>query len=117
ESCFLTQPLAAELYALALHDALPILLKRALAGRIRFGVIPAALPTVSLLTGPFWQQHPAVTLHVISLSSKEIQRGLDSFDLDLGFTSPETEPLSRLKLLPPYPNRFAFISIPKRDAA
>ena len=86
-------------------------LKRALAGRIRFGVIPAALPTVSLLTGPFWQQHPAVTLHVISLSSKEIQRGLDSFDLDLGFTYLDNEQLSRVKVLPLYRERFVFISV------
>jgi DNA-binding transcriptional LysR family regulator len=91
-------------------------LKRALAGRIRFGVIPAALPTVSLLTGPFWQQHPAVTLHVISLSSKEIQRGLDSFDLDLGFTYLDNEPLSRVKVLPLYRERFVFISVRDSEA-
>ncbi len=85
-------------------------LKRALAGRIRFGVIPAALPTVSLLTSPFWRQHPAVTLHVVSLSSKEIQRGIDSFDLDLGFTYLDNEPLSRVKALPLYRERFVLIA-------
>src|SRR5512147_2729885 len=36
------------------------LLKRNLAGRIRLGAIPAALPAVSLITTPFCAQHPAV---------------------------------------------------------
>jgi DNA-binding transcriptional LysR family regulator len=85
-------------------------LKRALAGRIRIGAIPAALPLISLLTTPFCAQHPAVTIHIQSLSSKDIQRGIDTFDLDLGLTYLDNEPLSRVKTLPIYRDRFAFIT-------
>jgi DNA-binding transcriptional LysR family regulator len=86
-------------------------LKRALSGRIRVGAIPAALPLVSLLTTPFCAQHPAVTIHIQSLTSKEIQRGIDTFDLDLGLTYLDNEPLSRVKTLALYRDRFAFITV------
>jgi DNA-binding transcriptional LysR family regulator len=85
-------------------------LKRALAGRIRVGAIPAALPMISLLTTPFCARHPAVTIHIQSLSSKDIQRGIDTFDLDLGLTYLDNEPLSRVRTLPLYHDRFVFIT-------
>ncbi|HEY4161643.1 MAG TPA: LysR family transcriptional regulator [Dongiaceae bacterium] len=93
----------------ALRQDLTVL-KRVLAGRIRVGAIPAALPMISLLTTPFCAQHPAVTIHIQSLSSKDIQRGIDTFDLDLGLTYLDNEPLSRVKTLPVYRDRFAFIT-------
>jgi DNA-binding transcriptional LysR family regulator len=86
------------------------LLKRNLAGRIRIGAIPAALPVIALLTTPFCAQHPAVSLHIQSMTSKEIQRGMDTFDLDLGLTYLDSEPLSRVRTLPIYRDRFVFIA-------
>ncbi|HVM82785.1 MAG TPA: LysR family transcriptional regulator [Candidatus Binatia bacterium] len=86
------------------------LLKRDLAGRIRIGAIPAALPIVSLLTTPFCAQHASVSIHIQSLSSKEIQRGIDTFDLDLGLTYLDNEALSRVRTLPIYRDRFVFIT-------
>jgi DNA-binding transcriptional LysR family regulator len=85
-------------------------LKQGLAGRVRLGAIPAALPVVSLLTTPFCAQHPAVSVHIQSLSSKEIQRGIDTFDLDLGLTYLDNEALSRVRTLPIYRDRFVFMA-------
>lgn len=85
-------------------------LKRALAGRLRIGAIPAALPVIALLTTPFCAQHPSVSIHIQSLSSKEIQRGIDTFDLDVGITYLDNEPLSRVRTLPLYRDRFVFIT-------
>ncbi|GAB2179293.1 LysR family transcriptional regulator [Dongia sp. agr-C8] len=85
-------------------------LKRALAGRLRIGAIPAALPVIALLTTPFCAQHPSVSIHIQSLSSKEIQRGIDTFDLDVGITYLDNEPLSRVRTLPIYRDRFVFIT-------
>jgi len=85
-------------------------LKRALAGRLRIGAIPAALPVIALLTTPFCAQHPSVSIHIQSLSSKEIQRGIDTFDLDIGLTYLDNEPLSRVRTLPVYRDRFVFIT-------
>jgi len=89
-------------------------LKRALAGRIRLGAIPAALPIVGLLTTPFCSQHPSVTIHIQSLSSKEIQRGIDTFDLDLGLTYLDNEPLIRVRTQPIYHDSFVFITQERR---
>ncbi|MES1150506.1 MAG: LysR family transcriptional regulator [Dongia sp.] len=89
-------------------------LKRALAGRIRLGAIPAALPIVGLLTTPFCSQHPSVTIHIQSLSSKEIQRGIDTFDLDLGLTYLDNEPLIRVRTQPIYHDNFVFITHERR---
>jgi DNA-binding transcriptional LysR family regulator len=86
------------------------LLKRNLAGRIRLGAIPAALPGIALLTTPFCTLHPGVSIHIQSLTSKEIQRGIDTFDLDLGLTYLDSEPLSRVRTQPIYRDRFVFIA-------
>jgi DNA-binding transcriptional LysR family regulator len=97
----------------ALRQDLSVL-KRALAGRIRLGAIPAALPIVGLLTTPFCSQYPSVTIHIQSLSSKEIQRGIDTFDLDLGLTYLDNEPLIRVRTQPIYHDRFVFITHERR---
>jgi DNA-binding transcriptional LysR family regulator len=89
-------------------------LKRALAGRIRLGAIPAALPIVGLLTTPFCSQHPSVSIHIQSLSSKEIQRGIDTFDLDLGLTYLDNEPLVHVRTQPIYHDSFVFITRERR---
>lgn len=56
------------------------------AGRLRIGAVPAALPPVALLTGPFCAAHPRTSLTVLSLTSAEIQRGLTDGELDAGLT-------------------------------
>lgn len=85
-------------------------MKRALAGRLRIGAIPASLPVIALLTTPFCAQHASVSIHIQSLSSKEIQRGIDTFDIDVGITYLDNEPLSRVRTLPIYRDRFVFIT-------
>jgi DNA-binding transcriptional LysR family regulator len=85
-------------------------MKRALAGRLRIGAIPASLPVIALLTTPFCAQHASVSIHIQSLSSKEIQRGIDTFDIDIGITYLDNEPLSRVRTLPIYRDRFVFIT-------
>ena len=57
-----------------------------LSGDLHFGVIPAAMPMAPLVTSAFCKSHPLVTLKVLSLSSIEIQRGLDAEELDAGLT-------------------------------
>jgi DNA-binding transcriptional LysR family regulator len=81
-------------------------LKAGLVGRLRIGAIPVALPMVALLTAPFYARHPQVTITVTSLSSIEIQRGLDDFTLDAGVTYLDNEPLAHVRTLPLYRERF-----------
>ncbi|HVJ34952.1 MAG TPA: LysR family transcriptional regulator [Terriglobia bacterium] len=92
----------------ALHQELS-LARQGLAGQLRMGVIPSVLPVTSLITGPFAEQHPAVNILMRSLTSKEIQRGLDTFDLEAGITYLDNEPLENVRTRPLYRERFFLI--------
>jgi DNA-binding transcriptional LysR family regulator len=81
-------------------------LRGGLSGVLRLGVIPAAMPVVGLLTEPFCATHPAVTVEVQSVSSKVIQADLDAFALDAGVTYLDNEPLSHVRRLPLYFERY-----------
>ncbi len=82
---------------------------RGLSGTLKLGAIPAALPSVSLLTGPFCSRHPGVTVQVQSLTSTAIQRGLDTFELDAGLTYLENEPLNNIRSVPLYKDQNVFV--------
>lgn len=80
-----------------------------LAGRLRLGVVPSALPAAALLTQPFHGSHPAVQVAVQSMSSIEIQHGLDHFEVDLGLTYLDNEPLSGVRAQPLYRERYVLL--------
>lgn len=81
-------------------------LRNQLVGRLRLGAIPTALPLTAQLTTPFAAAHPGVTISVVSLSSVDIQRGLDDFTLDAGLTYLDNEPLARVRGIPLYSERY-----------
>lgn len=81
-------------------------MKASLTGRLRIGAIPVTLPIVALLTGPFAQQFPHVSITVNSMTSIDIQRGLDDFSLDGGLTYLDNEPLQRVRALELYRERY-----------
>ncbi len=97
----------------SLHQELS-LARQGLAGQLRIGVIPSALPVTSLITGPFARQHPAVNILLRSLSSKEIQRGLDTFELEAGITYLDNEPLENVRARPLYTESYFLIQA-RRD--
>ena len=57
-----------------------------LSGSLRLGVIPAALPSVSLVTAPFNARHPEVAIEIRSMSSRAIERALEDFEIEAGIT-------------------------------
>ncbi|MBM3516332.1 MAG: LysR family transcriptional regulator [Alphaproteobacteria bacterium] len=93
----------------SLHQELD-LLRQGLAGDLRLGVVPAALPTIALLTTPFNHRHAGVRLRVLSRSSKEIQRALDDFALDAGVTYLDNEPLHGVREIPLYEERYILLT-------
>ncbi len=84
--------------------------KGSLAGRLTLGVIPTALASLGLLTRSLRARHPQVALTVLSLSSIDIQRGLDAFDLEAGVTYLDNEPLLRVRSLPLYRERYFLVT-------
>lgn len=85
-------------------------LKGGLSGRLKIGVIPSALPTVALLVSPFCAAHPGVNVTVRSLSSSEIERNIHDFELEIGLTYLDNEPLGQVRSLPLYQERYALLT-------
>ncbi|MCA0404591.1 MAG: LysR family transcriptional regulator [Proteobacteria bacterium] len=86
-----------------------------LGGRLRLGAIPTALPMVTHLTAPFSAAYPGVALTVLSLTSQEIQTRIDNFELDVGLTYLDNEPLERVIAKPVYQE--AYILLARADSA
>lgn len=81
-----------------------------LKGTLRLGVIPAAMPAVAELTTPFSSKHSQVVIEVHSMTSAEIQRALDKFELDVGLTYMENEPLQNVRKSALYRERYLFVT-------
>jgi len=80
------------------------------AGRLRIGAVPTSLSCVSLLTTPLTERHPLVGATVVSLSSTQIERGLHEFELDVGITYLDSEPLTGVRALPIYRERYVLLT-------
>lgn len=85
-------------------------LRGGLAGSLRLGVVPAALPAVPVLAGSLARLHPGVMLTVLSTTSIDIQNGLDEFRLDAGITYLDNEPLVRVRTVPLYREQYVLLT-------
>jgi len=80
-----------------------------LSGVLRIGAIPSAMPLVSQLTGACWHDAPGISFQVLSLSTEEITRRLDTFELDLGMTYLEDPRLDGFRTQPLYEERYVLL--------
>jgi len=85
-------------------------IRHGLSGRLRLGVIPAAMAAAPLVVTPFCHRHSNVTAEVTSMTSVQIQRGLKSFDLEAGLTYLDNEPLANVRSLPLYQERYVLLT-------
>jgi DNA-binding transcriptional LysR family regulator len=85
-------------------------IRGSLAGELRFGVIPAAMPVTPLFTSSFHRHHPLVVIKILSHNSAEIQRGLLSGELEAGLTYTENEPLKNVRTHPLYRERYLLLT-------
>jgi DNA-binding transcriptional LysR family regulator len=81
-----------------------------LAGVLRIGAIPTALTVASLFTTPLHQRQPKVRFALESLSSREIVSRLNDYDLDVGMTYTDGEPLGKARVLPLYREDYLFLT-------
>ena len=84
-------------------------MRGSLHGRLRIGVVPTALPTVSRLTLPFSDTYPDVSIVARAMSSLEIQHSLDNFEIDLGITYLDNDPMPRMKSVPLYREYYCLV--------
>lgn len=92
----------------SLHDDLTGRKKGGLAGTLRLGVIPAAMPAVAFLSEQFETRNPLAEIEVRSMSSRAIQRALENFEIDGGLTYLDNEPLENVRRFPLYHERYVF---------
>jgi DNA-binding transcriptional LysR family regulator len=85
-------------------------MREGLTGLLRIGAIPVTLPIIALLTTPFAHAHEHTRIAVTSQTSIDIQRGIDEFILDVGVTYLDNEPLSRVRTLPLYEERYLLLT-------
>ena len=85
-------------------------LSAGMSGTLRIGVIPAAMPVISKLISPFRRRYPHVSISVTSASSREIQRNLNQFDMDVGLTYLDNEPLTDVRVVPLYSERYVLLT-------
>jgi DNA-binding transcriptional LysR family regulator len=81
-----------------------------LTGQLKIGAIPVTLPIVSLLTTPFARHHRRIRAVIRSLTSIEIQRGIDDISLDVGITYLDNEPLARVRRFRLYTERYVLLT-------
>jgi DNA-binding transcriptional LysR family regulator len=81
-----------------------------LSGVLRIGAIPTAQTIASLLTAPMVEDHPRVRISIESLSSREIVHRLAEFDLDVGLTYVDGEPLGTVRVTPLYRERYLLLT-------
>ncbi len=77
-------------------------------GALRIGSIPTAMPIAARFAARLQAQYPGITPAVLSLSSPEIESGLESLDLDLGlgYTERLVALGLRLRVLPQYEEHY-----------
>ena len=80
-----------------------------LAGTLRIGAIPTTMPVVPLLTSPCQKEYSDIRLTVLSLSSDEIIRRLDSCDLDMGLTFLDDKSLAGFQTYPLFVERYVLV--------
>lgn len=73
-----------------------------LAGALRLGVIPTALPLAGRLVAPLLAQHPGLAVSIQSMTSAELLAGIEALTLEAGISYLDNEPLGRVATLPLY---------------
>lgn len=86
--------------------------QRDLAGELRIGVIPTAIPVVTELTVPFRAAYADVHFRVMSLTSNQILQKLTDLEIDAGISYLDSEPLGRFRGVPLYEERYALLLPP-----
>ena len=81
-----------------------------LRGEFRLGAIPAAMPAAGAFTQALLAAHPEMTLSVRSLTSREIARAIEAFEIDAGITYLDHEPPAQVIGVPLYSERYLFVT-------
>jgi len=85
-------------------------MRSGLAGKLRIGVIPTALPISALITSNFGMAHKGVTIEVVTRSAHDILSELENFSLDLGVSYLDKTQSAKIHELPLYTENLALLT-------
>lgn len=85
-------------------------MREGLTGVLRIGAIPTALNVLSMFTTPLREKQPGVHFALRSMTSHEIVKSLNDFDIEVGMTYVDGEPLGNVRTLPLYRERYLFLT-------
>lgn len=85
-------------------------MRTGLAGKLRIGVIPTALPISALITSAFGKDHAGVCIEVVTRSAHDILSELEDFSLDLGVSYLDTTRSAKIHELPLYTENMALLT-------
>jgi DNA-binding transcriptional LysR family regulator len=77
-----------------------------LSGTLRIGAIPTTMPIVPLLTQSCQASYDQIKVTVLSLSSDEIARRLDTCDIDIGLTFMDDKSMDGFQVYPLFVERY-----------
>lgn len=92
-------------------------MKGGVGGRLRLGAIPTALPMITRITAPFSARFPAARLTVMSMTSDEIMHAIRAFEIDVGVTYLDNEPLDGVVSRPIYREAYVLLTGADTDIA
>lgn len=81
-----------------------------LTGVLRLGVIPTSSVVTALLTGACRSQHPELSYSVLSLSTVDILRRLDEYELDAGLCYLDDVDTAGFQVLPLFHERYMLLA-------
>lgn len=90
--------------------------RHGITGRLRFGVIPTAMPRIAELTVPLLARHPGVQVTLLSRSSDAIRDEIAALELDAGVTYLDHEPLGRVQTRPLFRETYCLVDQTDEDA-
>ena len=85
-------------------------MRSGLAGHLRIGVIPTALPISALVTSDFGREHAGVKIEIVTRSAHDILRELEDFSLDLGVSYLDKTRSAKIHELPLYTENLALLT-------
>lgn len=86
-------------------------------GALAIGVVPTAVPIAARFAAMLHARHPGIAPVLRSISSREIEEGLDSLALDLGLGFADRLAASRFELLPQYSEHYFLLRRAAQPAA
>jgi DNA-binding transcriptional LysR family regulator len=80
-------------------------------GKIVIGAVPTAVPIAGRFAAMLQARHPGISPTVLSMTSDDIEKGLDklSLDLGLGYTDRLPQRQSRLRSIPQYTEHYFLV--------